>query len=85
MLKIFQKAMTYTIWILFSLSLWWTNSTDPSFEFTGLVHPENQLMKKLLFVLVTGSVLVLLLSSCAATKRDCNGVKHYKLKNGIYL
>jgi len=25
------------------------------------------------------------LSSCAATKRDCQGVKHVRLKNGIYL
>ena len=35
--------------------------------------------------LMAGAVLTLMLSSCAATKRDCNGVKHYKLKNGIYI
>jgi len=42
-------------------------------------------MKKLLFVLLAGSVLAMTISSCAATKRDCNGVRHTKLKNGIYL
>jgi len=42
-------------------------------------------MKKLLFVLFAGSVMAMTLSSCAATKRDCNGVRHVKLKNGIYL
>jgi hypothetical protein len=42
-------------------------------------------MKKLLFVLLAGSVMAMMFSSCAAVKRDCNGVRHYKLKNGIYL
>jgi len=42
-------------------------------------------MKKLMFILLAGSVMAMTLSSCAATKRDCNGSKHTKLKNGIYL
>jgi hypothetical protein len=42
-------------------------------------------MKKLLFLLLAGSVMAMTLSSCAATKRDCNGVRHTKMKNGIYL
>ncbi|HEU5168036.1 MAG TPA: hypothetical protein VFU29_20975 [Chitinophagaceae bacterium] len=42
-------------------------------------------MKKLLFLLLAGSVMAMTLSSCAATKRDCNGVRHTKLKNGIYI
>ena len=42
-------------------------------------------MKKLLFVLLAGSLIAMTLSSCATMKRDCNGVKHTKLKNGIYL
>jgi len=42
-------------------------------------------MKKLLFLLLAGSVMAMSLSSCAATKRDCNGNKHTRLKNGIYL
>lgn len=41
-------------------------------------------MKKLLLILLTGSVMALMFSSCSAQKRDCHGVKHYKLKNGIY-
>ena len=30
-------------------------------------------------------VIFTFLTSCSATKRDCQGVKHTKLKNGIYL
>jgi len=42
-------------------------------------------MKKLLFLLLAGSVMAMAFSSCAAAKRDCNGIRHAKLKNGIYL
>ena len=42
-------------------------------------------MKKLLLSLATVAVLTFVLSSCAATKRDCQGNKHTRLKNGIYL
>ena len=42
-------------------------------------------MKKLLFILIAGSVMAMTMTSCAATKRDCQGVKHTRLKNGIYL
>ncbi len=34
---------------------------------------------------MAGAVMISLMASCSATKRDCQGVKHYKLKNGIYL
>jgi hypothetical protein len=42
-------------------------------------------MKKLLLCLATVAVVTFVFSSCAATKRDCQGVKHYRLKNGIYI
>lgn len=42
-------------------------------------------MKKLLLSLATVAVVMFVLSSCTATKRDCQGNKHYRLKNGIYL
>jgi hypothetical protein len=42
-------------------------------------------MKKMIFFLVTGIVMLSMLSSCAATKRDCQGVKHYKQKGGFYM
>ena len=42
-------------------------------------------MKKLLLCLATVAVITFVFSSCAATKRDCQGVKHYRLKNGIYI
>jgi hypothetical protein len=42
-------------------------------------------MKKLFFYFIAGAVIISMLSSCAASKRDCNGVKHTRLKNGIYL
>lgn len=42
-------------------------------------------MKKFLLCLATFAAVTFVFSSCAATKRDCQGVKHYRLKNGIYL
>jgi len=42
-------------------------------------------MKKLLFILIAGSVMAMTMTSCAATKRDCQGVKHYKQKGGFYM
>jgi len=42
-------------------------------------------MKKILLFVIAGSVMAMVLSSCAASKRDCQGVRHTKLKNGIYI
>lgn len=42
-------------------------------------------MKKVIIFLVTGIIAMSLLSSCAATKRDCRGVKHYKQSGGFYM
>jgi hypothetical protein len=42
-------------------------------------------MKRLLLCLATVAVVTFVLSSCAATKRDCRGNKHVRLSNGIYL
>lgn len=38
------------------------------------------------FFLFVGILIVMAASfSCTATKRDCQGNKHTRLKNGIYL
>lgn len=45
-------------------------------------------MKKFFFLLGAASILIVSVSSCAAgrsMKRDCQGGKHVRLKNGIYL
>lgn len=42
-------------------------------------------MKKLLLIFLSVSVMAMMFASCSATKRDCNGAKHTRLKNGIYL
>lgn len=42
-------------------------------------------MKKLMLCLAVMAVTMFVLTSCAATKRDCQGNKHVRLKNGIYL
>jgi len=42
-------------------------------------------MKKLFLCFLVGAVVMFMLSSCAATKRDCQGNKHYKQKGGFYL
>jgi hypothetical protein len=42
-------------------------------------------MRKLLLCLAAGALVTCMMSSCAATKRDCQGVKHYKQKGGFYM
>jgi hypothetical protein len=42
-------------------------------------------MKKFLLGLAFMATVMFVLSSCAATKRDCQGVKHYKQKGGFYM
>jgi len=41
-------------------------------------------MKKGIFSLIATAILLLALS-CTGVKKDCNGVKHYKHKNGFYI
>jgi hypothetical protein len=40
---------------------------------------------RIMLLVSTIALATLLLTSCAATKRDCQGVKHYKHKNGFYI
>jgi hypothetical protein len=42
-------------------------------------------MKKLFLCLALIVTVMFVLSACAATKRDCNGVRHVKQKGGFYL
>ncbi len=42
-------------------------------------------MKKFYLYILSGLVVMFILSSCASMKKDCNGVKHYKTRNGIYV
>lgn len=42
-------------------------------------------MQKLMLCLAIVAFTAFVFTSCASVKRDCTGVKHYKLKNGIYL
>lgn len=42
-------------------------------------------MKRFLFTLAIVAVIAAAFSSCAATKRDCRGVKHTKQPGGFYL
>jgi hypothetical protein len=45
-------------------------------------------MKRFLFLLSATTVLLTSIASCAvrrSMKRDCNGVKHVRPKNGIYI
>lgn len=39
----------------------------------------------ILGILFAVVLLITIATSCSSTKRDCQGTKHYKLKNGIYL
>jgi hypothetical protein len=42
-------------------------------------------MKKLFVFFLAAVVLAFWLSSCAASKRDCQGRKHQRLSNGIVI
>ena len=42
-------------------------------------------MKRMIFLLGVLAVLMVSISSCAATKRDCNGNKKTRLSNGIWI
>lgn len=44
-------------------------------------RPLAMLLGVFLFIIF----MILACCSCTHTKRDCQGVKHVKLKNGIYL
>ncbi|MET0635966.1 MAG: hypothetical protein ABWZ25_08045 [Chitinophagaceae bacterium] len=42
-------------------------------------------MKKLVLCLMTGLVIATTFTSCSATKKDCQGVRHTKQKGGFYM
>ena len=42
-------------------------------------------MKRMLFLFGSLAVLAISISSCAATKRDCQGHRKTRLSNGIYI
>jgi predicted small secreted protein len=42
-------------------------------------------MKKFLLVFSVVAVVAICFSSCAATKKDCRGVKHTRQPGGFYL
>lgn len=42
-------------------------------------------MKRIVLYLLVGVVALFVLASCAGTKRDCGGRKHYKQKGGFYM
>jgi hypothetical protein len=42
-------------------------------------------MRSVLLLLGLMAVLSVSTSSCVTMKKDCQGVRHTKLKNGIYL
>lgn len=42
-------------------------------------------MRKIFFLIGLGAILTVSISSCATMKKDCQGVRHTKLKNGIYI
>lgn len=42
-------------------------------------------MKKVLLCVIAAALIACTFSSCTTMKRDCQGKKHYRLNNGIYL
>ena len=42
-------------------------------------------MKKFMLGLALIATVMVVFSSCASSKRDCNGVRHYTQQGGFYL
>jgi len=42
-------------------------------------------MKRMIFLFSTFAVLVVAISSCTTMKKDCQGRRHYRTANGIYV
>lgn len=42
-------------------------------------------MKRIVLLFGTLAVLTVTISSCASMKRDCQGKRHYRTANGIYI
>jgi hypothetical protein len=42
-------------------------------------------MKKFLLCFALAALVTSMFTSCAASKRDCQGTRHYKQKGGFYL
>ena len=42
-------------------------------------------MKKFFILLGLGAILTVSISSCTTMKKDCQGNRHVRLKNGIYI
>jgi hypothetical protein len=40
---------------------------------------------KRIFLMVLIAIFIISITSCVTMKRDCQGVKHVRLKNGIYI
>jgi len=46
---------------------------------------KHVLMKRILLLFGLLAVLMVTISSCVTMKRDCQGRKHYRTANGIYV
>jgi len=42
-------------------------------------------MKRTIFVFALLAVLMGTISSCTSMRKDCNGKRHYRTSNGIYV
>jgi len=42
-------------------------------------------MRRILFISGVMAILVVGMSSCAASRKDCQGIKKTRLANGIYI
>jgi hypothetical protein len=42
-------------------------------------------MKRIIFVFSTLAILVVTISSCTSMRKDCQGKRHYRTANGIYV
>jgi hypothetical protein len=50
-----------------------------------VINLKHVLMKRIFVFFGLFAVLMVTVSSCASMKRDCQGRKHYRTANGIYV
>jgi hypothetical protein len=58
---------------------------NPSYENCYLIIRQKDFMKKFFFLLGLGAVITVSVTSCSTMKKDCQGNRHVRLKNGIYI
>jgi len=70
---------------LISFYFGWPILSNVPFKRTRLKFKTVQLMKRIIFLFSILAILVVSISSCTSMRKDCQGKRHYRTANGIYV